>query len=215
MGVAHLAFDLGPWREGRHRVDDHHVERTRTDQHVADLERLLARVGLGDEQLVDVDADGPGVDRVHGVLGVDVGADAAVALGLGHDVHREGGLARGLGTVELGDTAPGQAPDAERHQRERRPWSRLVWPWCPSAHLMTGKGPFPTALVWLRAMRGSSCRSTVLSFCGGADVREARPCAGPVRAAGTEAPDRNADPKTWCDTFGDPRPQHASDFETT
>ncbi len=68
--------------------------RAGADQHVGDLECLLARVGLGDEQLVDVDPDGRGVDRVHGVLGVDVGADAAVALRLGHDVHGEGGLAR-------------------------------------------------------------------------------------------------------------------------
>ena len=59
VGVAHLALDLGPGRERGHRVDDHHVERTRADQHVADLERLLAGVGLADEQLVDVDPDGP------------------------------------------------------------------------------------------------------------------------------------------------------------
>ena len=83
------------------------------DEHVGDLERLLAGVGLGDEQLVDVDADGLGVDRVHGVLGVDVGADAAVALGLGHDVHGEGGLARRLRPVDLDDPPAGQAADAE------------------------------------------------------------------------------------------------------
>ena len=113
MGVAHLALDLGPGREGGHRVDDHHVERPERIEHVGDLERLLAGVGLGDQQLVDVDADGRGVDRVHGVLGVDVGADAAVALGLGHHVHGEGGLARGLRAVDLDDPAPGQAADAE------------------------------------------------------------------------------------------------------
>ena len=133
VGVAHLALDLGPGRERGHRVDHDHVERTRADQHVGDLERLLARVGLGDEQLVDVDPDGPGVDRVHGVLGVDVGADAAVALGLGHHVHGEGGLARGLRAVDLDDPAPGQAADAEGQvegQRARWGWSRSSS--CPS-----------------------------------------------------------------------------------
>jgi hypothetical protein len=54
-----------------------------------------------------------GVDGVHRVLGVDVGADAAVALGLGHDVHGEGGLARGLRAEDLDDAAAGQAADAE------------------------------------------------------------------------------------------------------
>ena len=120
MGVAHLALDLGPGHECGHRVDDHDVEGARADQHVGDLERLLARVGLGDQQLVDVDADRRRVDRVHGVLGVDVGAGAAVALGLGHHVHGEGGLARGLRTEDLDDATAGQAPDAERDVERQR-----------------------------------------------------------------------------------------------
>ena len=113
MGVAHLALDLGPRGEGGDRVDHDHVEGAGADEHVGDLEGLFARVGLRDEELVDVDADGPGVGRVHGVLGVDVGADAAVALGLGDDVGGEGGLAGALRAVDLADPAPGQAADAE------------------------------------------------------------------------------------------------------
>ena len=38
MGVAHVPLDLGPRGEGGHRVDDDHVERTRADQHVGDLQ---------------------------------------------------------------------------------------------------------------------------------------------------------------------------------
>ena len=113
MGVAHLAFDLGPRGQRCHRVDDDHVERARADEHVGDLERLLARVGLRDEQLVDVDADRPGVHRIHRVLGVDVGADAAVALRLRDDVHGECGLARRLGPVDLDDPPSRQTADAE------------------------------------------------------------------------------------------------------
>src|SRR3712207_7428672 len=41
----------------RSRVDRDYVDRTGAHQHVDDLERLLAVVGLGDEQLVGVDAD--------------------------------------------------------------------------------------------------------------------------------------------------------------
>ena len=113
MGVAHLALDLGLRHERGDRVDDDHVERTRPDQHVGDLERLLPRVGLGDVELVDVDADGRRVHRVHRVLGVDVGAHAAVALGLGDDVHGERRLPRRLGAVDLDDPAAGQPADAE------------------------------------------------------------------------------------------------------
>ena len=57
MAVAHLALDLGLRRQRRDRVDRDDVERARADQQLGDLERLLAGVGLGDEQLVDVDAD--------------------------------------------------------------------------------------------------------------------------------------------------------------
>ena len=120
MGVAHLALDLGPRRERGHRVDDHDVEGAGAHEHVADLQRLLAGVGLGDQQLVDVDPDRLGVDRVHGVLGVDVGAHAAVALGLGDDVHRQRRLAGRLRAEDLGDPAARQAADAEGEvERER------------------------------------------------------------------------------------------------
>ncbi len=109
MGVAHLALDLGTGRECSHGVDHHHIECTGAHEHVGDLERLLAGVGLRDQQLVDVDTDGLGVDRIHRVLCIDVGADAAVALRLGHDVHGECGLPGRLRAIDLDDPAPGQA----------------------------------------------------------------------------------------------------------
>jgi len=74
---------------------------------------LLAGVGLGDVELVDVHTDRRGVGRVHRVLGVDVGAHAPVALRLGDDVHGEGRLAGGLGTEHFDDPAPREAADAE------------------------------------------------------------------------------------------------------
>jgi hypothetical protein len=47
------------------------------------------------------------------VLGIDVGADAAVALRLGHHVHGQGRLTRGLRSEDLHDAAAGQAADAK------------------------------------------------------------------------------------------------------
>ena len=126
VGVAHLALDLGAWRERRHRVDHDDIDRAGPHEHVGDLERLLAGVGLGDQQLVDVDADRLGVHRVHGVLGIDVGAHAAVALRLGDHVHGEGGLTRRLRAEDLGDAATGQAADAEGEvERQRAGGDRL------------------------------------------------------------------------------------------
>lgn len=90
------------------------------DQHVGDLQRLLTRVGLGDEQRVGVDAELLRVFGVEGVLRVDEGRDAARALGIGHRVQGDRGLTRGLGAVDLHDPAARQAADAERHvQRDR------------------------------------------------------------------------------------------------
>ena len=55
--VAHLALELDARRQRGDRVQGHDVDRAGAHEHVRDLERLLAVVGLRDEQLVDVDAD--------------------------------------------------------------------------------------------------------------------------------------------------------------
>src|SRR5579875_560536 len=113
MSVTHLAFELSARCEGGDRVDDDHVERPRTDQHVGYLECLLTGVGLGDEQVVYIDANRTGVSRVHCMLGVYVGAYAAIALSFGDHVHGESALARGLRPEQLNNAAARQAPDAE------------------------------------------------------------------------------------------------------
>ena len=112
--VAHLALDLRPRHERRDRVDDDDVDAARADEGLGDLERLLAGVRLADEQLVDVDAAGPRVARVEGVLDVDERGDAAALLGLGDDVLADGRLARRLGAEDLGDPTARDAADAER-----------------------------------------------------------------------------------------------------
>ena len=120
VAVAHLALDLGLRHERGDGVDRDDVERARADQELGDLERLLARVGLRDEEVVDVDADAARVLRVHRVLGVDEGADAAAALRLGDHVVDERRLARRLGAEDLDDAAARQPADAEREvERER------------------------------------------------------------------------------------------------
>ena len=82
-------------------------------QHLGDLERLLAAVGLRDQQVVDVDAELAGVLGVERVLGVDEGGDAAALLGLGDDREREGRLAGGLRAEDLDHPAAREAADAD------------------------------------------------------------------------------------------------------
>ncbi len=99
--------------ERRDRVDDDDVDRAGADEHLRDLEGLLAAVGLRDEEVVDVDAELPGVLRVERVLRVDERREAAELLRLGDDVERERRLARRLGAEDLDDAAAGHAADAE------------------------------------------------------------------------------------------------------
>ena len=112
--VTHLALDLGPRYQGSDGVDDHEVERAGPHEHVGDLERLFAGVGLGDEELVDVDAQLARVGGVERVLGVDEGRDAALALGLGDHVEGDRGLARTLGPEDLDDAPARDASDPQR-----------------------------------------------------------------------------------------------------
>ena len=120
LRIAHLAFDLGLRRERGDRVDDDHVDRARAHQRVGDLERLLAGVGLRDQQVLQVDAELLRVLDVERVLGVDEGADAAALLRLGDDVERQRGLAGRLRAVDLDDAAARQAADAERDVEAER-----------------------------------------------------------------------------------------------
>ena len=113
VGFAHVALDLRLGHQGGHGVDDHDVHRAGAHQGLADFQGLLAGVRLGDVQLVDIHAQGLGIDRIQGVLGVDEGGRAAQLLGLGHHVQGHGGLARGLGPVDLDDASLGDATHAQ------------------------------------------------------------------------------------------------------
>jgi hypothetical protein len=111
--VAHRPLQLGLRGQGGHRVDRHDVDGAGADQQVGDLERLLAVVGLGHQQLVDVHADALRVGGVHRVLGVDERADAAHPLGVGQHVVEQRGLARRLRAEHLDDAPARQAAHAE------------------------------------------------------------------------------------------------------
>ena len=114
LRVAHLAFDFGLRHERRHRVDDDDVDAVRADEDLDDLERLLAVVGLRDEQVVDVDAELLRVRRVERVLGIDERRHAAELLRFGNHLQRQRRLARRLGPEDLDDAAARHAADAER-----------------------------------------------------------------------------------------------------
>ena len=120
VDVAHVALDFGLRDQGGNAVDDDGVNGAAADQLLGDVQRLLGGVGLGDQQVVQVKATAGGVVWIQGVFSVDVGGEAAHALGLGHDVDGKGGLAGRFPAVDLGNTAAGQAADAQGHVQGQR-----------------------------------------------------------------------------------------------
>src|SRR5665647_3402245 len=84
------------------------------DQHVHDLQGLLAGIRLGDQQRIGVNAEVLGVLGVQRMLGVDERGDPAGLLRIRHRVQRESRLAARLGTVDLHDAAARQPADPQR-----------------------------------------------------------------------------------------------------
>ena len=115
--VAHLALDFGARRQRRDRIDDQHVDGARAHQRVGDLERLLAGVGLRNQEIVEIDAELAGIDRIERMFGVDEGADAALLLRLGDDMQRQRRLARGFRARR--SRSPGRAAGRRRRARCR------------------------------------------------------------------------------------------------
>ena len=109
MAVAHLAFQLGARHQGGHTIDHHHVDRARSDQRVANLQRLLAGIGLADQQIIDIHPQLARIDRVQRMLRVDKRAGAAALLRLGDHVQSQRGLARAFRPVHL-DHPPARHP---------------------------------------------------------------------------------------------------------
>ena len=119
MRVAHLTLDLGFRHQRGDRIDDNDVDGAGPDQRFRDLQGLLAVIGLGDQQIIDVHSQLLGVLRIHSVFRVDERGSAAPFLRLGHGVERDGGFAAAFRSEDLDYPAPGQTADAQR-QVERQ-----------------------------------------------------------------------------------------------
>ena len=86
--------------------------------------RLLAGVGLGDQELVGLHPQLLGIDRVKRVLGIDKGGNAAGLLHLGNKMQRNGRFPRGLGAEDLGDAARAECRRRPGLSRAKSPPSR-------------------------------------------------------------------------------------------
>ena len=79
VAVAHFPLDFRPRNQSRHRVDDDHVNGIGPNQHLADFQRLLPRIRLGNQQIVQLHAQPLGPRGIQGMFGVDERRHAAVS----------------------------------------------------------------------------------------------------------------------------------------
>ena len=150
LRVAHVAFQLLPRHQRRHRVHHHHVHCAGLNQRLRNLQRFVAAVGLRHQQVVHIHAQLARVDSIQGVLGIDERRHPALLLRFGNHVQRQRGLAARLGTKNLYYAPARHATHAQRriqrqaaggnhcHRNQRRS--------LPQTH----DGPFAEVLFNLR-----------------------------------------------------------------
>ena len=91
--------------------------RAGADEDLDDLERLLAVVGLRDEQVLELDPQLARVLRVERVFGVDERGHAAGLLRLRDDLQRQRRLARRFRPEDLDDAAARARRRCRAHSR--------------------------------------------------------------------------------------------------
>jgi hypothetical protein len=113
VAVAHLAFEFGLGYKCGNRVHDEHVDGAGAYERFCNFQRLLAVVGLRDEEVVNINAEFPGVSGVERVLGIDECGHASSFLRLGDDLQCDGGFARRFGPEDFDNAAAGNSANAE------------------------------------------------------------------------------------------------------
>jgi hypothetical protein len=111
--VPHFAFQLRAGYEGSDGIDDENVNGAGANESIGDFQRLLAGVGLADEEVVHIDSELAGIDRVKSMLGVDESTGAAAPLGFGDSMESESGFAGAFRSVDFNNAAAREATDAE------------------------------------------------------------------------------------------------------
>jgi hypothetical protein len=118
--------DLGRGRAGvraRREIDHEDVDRATGEEHPGDRQALIEGVGGQDDEPVEPDAAGGGLDRIERLGEVQPGDDRAVRLGLGHEPEGNGRGTGARGTAQRDAGAPREParPDDRIEGREAGP----------------------------------------------------------------------------------------------
>src|SRR5271165_420678 len=114
LRIAHVPFEFGLGDESGDGVDYNDVDAPGADQRFGNFERLLAVVGLGDEQVVDIDAEFAGVDGIERVFRVDERRLSAELLRFCDHVQGHGGFAAGFRAINLDYATARESANTQR-----------------------------------------------------------------------------------------------------
>ena len=93
-GITDFTIKLLLGDQSGYRVEDNDVDGIGAHQSLADLQRFLTRIGLRDEQVVQIHPQFAGVIWVQGVLDINEGSETTLFLRLSNGGESEGRLAR-------------------------------------------------------------------------------------------------------------------------
>ena len=113
MTVTHLAFNFSFWRKRGNRVDDDHINGTRTHQHVTDFQCLLARIRLRHQQVINLNAKRFRVNRIQCVLSINERTGFSGFLSFCDNLQCQRGFTARFRSVNFNDTSKWQTTDAE------------------------------------------------------------------------------------------------------
>src|SRR6185369_4964973 len=111
VGVTHLAFDFRFRNERCDRVYNQNIYGSAPDEGLGYLKRLLSGVGLGNEQVVGLYAEFPGITYVESMLGIDKSGNAAQLLRFSCDMERQSRLSGGFKAKNFYHPAAGNSAD--------------------------------------------------------------------------------------------------------
>jgi len=92
---------ISPSISARHGVDNHHVHGVAPDEHFGNLQGLFAGIGLGDQEVVHVHTQPPGVLDIQSMLRVHECRDPPAPLCVGDDVETKRRLPAGFRAIDL------------------------------------------------------------------------------------------------------------------
>ena len=114
MRITHIAFDFRLWHKCRYRIDNDNINCTTAHQSLDDIERLLARIRLRNQQVIDIHTKLFRIDRIKRMLSINKSGNTALLLSLCNHMQRDRRLTRGFRSINLNDTPTRNTANAQR-----------------------------------------------------------------------------------------------------